>query len=75
MNYYAINLKLVGKDVRTGKRYSEYQVMLIADNQGLTEEFIKNRARELYDGMWVEQVIQVTEISEQEYKASMEAWA
>ena len=44
MNYYAINLKLAGKDVRTGKRYSEYQVMLIADNQGLTEVFIKNRA-------------------------------
>ena len=75
MNYYAINLKLVGKDVRTGKRYSEYQVMLIADSQELTEAFIKNRARELYDGMWVEQVIQVTEISEQDYKASMEAWA
>ena len=75
MNYYAINLKLAGKDVRTSKRYSEYQVMLMADNQGLTEAFIKNRARELYDGMWVEQVIQVTEISEQDYKASIEAWA
>ena len=49
--------------------------MLMADNQGLTEAFIKNRARELYDGMWVEQVIQVTEISEQDYKASIEAWA
>ena len=75
MKYYAINLKLAGKDVRTGKRYSEYQVMLIADSQELTEAFIKNRARELYDGMWVEQVIQVTEISEQDYKAGMEAWA
>ena len=49
--------------------------MLIADDQGLTEAFIKNRARELYDDMWVEQVIQVTEISEQDYKAGMEAWA
>ena len=75
MKYYAINLKLAGKDVRTGKRYNEYQVMLIADNQELTEAFIKNRARELYDDMWVEQVIQVTEISEQDYKAGMEAWA
>lgn len=75
MNYYAINLKLAGKDPRTGKRCEEYQKMLIADDQGLTEAFIKNRARELYDGMWAQKIIQVTEISEEEYKAGMEAWA
>ena len=57
MNYYAINLKLAGKDPRTGKRCEEYQKMLIADDQGLTEAFIKNRARELYDGMWAQKII------------------